>query len=154
MKEDEIRARVVTEAKSWLGTPYLSNALVKGPRGGTDCAMLLLGVYRAAGLIGRDFVPPEYSPQWHLHRNEEMYMLVVKQFAREVSGPPERMPKPGDVVMFTMGRLLAHAAIVIDWPYVIHAVGGSKVRLDDISKNTTGKRALALVPKRFFSLWS
>ena len=153
MTEQEIRAAVVVEAKSWIGTPYRSNALVKGRRGGTDCAMILIGVYRNVGLLPMDYDPRPYPEQWHLHRNEEKYLTEILKFAKPVAAPPERMPLPGDVVMFRMGRLLAHAAIVVDWPIVIHANGNGGVMPDDISKNTTGKRALWPAEKSFFSIW-
>lgn len=151
--EAEIRARVVAEAKTWIGTPYVSNGMVKGKRGGTDCAMLLVGVYANTGIISKDFDPRPYPPQWHVHRNEERYMNYVLQFATEIPPPPERMPLPGDLVMFKLGLAFAHAAIITDWPFVIHALGDSIVTADDISKATTGKRALWTAPKHFFTFW-
>lgn len=147
MTEEEGRAAVVREAMSWIGTPYHSNAMVKGA--GTDCAMLLLAVYSDIGLIPR-FDPRPYSPTWHIHRNEEMYMRYIMQHSSEFAGPP----LPGDVVMFKIGKLFAHGAIVTQWPYVVHALAGAKVTWDDISKNTVGKRALWTVPRRYFTLWA
>lgn len=153
MDEEEGRAAIIREAESWIGTPYLSNAAVKGRfGGGTDCAMLLVAVYSNVGLIPK-IDPRPYSPQWHVHRNEEAYMKHVLNYAQEVPGPPERMPKPGDVVMFKLGNVFAHAAIITDWPRVIHAMGNMAVMKDDISRNTLGKRALAYAPQRFFTLW-
>ena len=156
MSGDESKERldVVTEAKTWVGTPYHSNALIKGKKGGTDCAMFLVGVYANAGLISKDFDPRPYPPQWHVHRSEEKYLAYMLQFVKENAGPPEHMPLPADIVMFKVGLAFAHAAIVIEWPNVIHAVGGSMVFIEDISKNTTGKRALWTIPKRYFSYWS
>lgn len=151
--EREIRRRVVEEAKTWLGTPYISNGMTKGPRGGTDCAMLLLAIYGDLGLVPKEYDPRPYSPQWHLHKNEEKYLETVLRFAKEVKGPQERKPLAGDVVMFKIGMVSAHAAIITDWPNVIHAVGYSGVVPEDISTNTTGKRALNNVPQRFFSIW-
>ena len=150
MSESEVRQRIVDEAKSWVGTPYVSNGMIKGKRGGTDCAMFPLAVYAVCGLIPKEFDPRPYPPQWHVHRNEEKYVEYVLRFADEVKGPPERMPLAGDFVMFKIGHLFAHGAIVIAWPTVIHAVGGAMVVPEDVSKNTTGKRALWLVPKHFF----
>ena len=155
-KDDEakVRAAIVKEALSWVGTPYVSNACVKGRNGGgTDCAMILIGVYGALGLIPPEFDPRPYPPEWHVHRSEERYLGYIQQFVTEVEGPPGRTPGPGDLAFFKIGLVFAHAAIVIDWPNVVHAVGGVGVMLDDISKNTTGKRALWLVPQRFFSIW-
>jgi cell wall-associated NlpC family hydrolase len=154
MSEEEERAKVVEEAKSWIGTRYVSGQAVKGKRGGTDCGMLLVAVYANVGLIPKEFDPRPYSPQWHVHRNEEKYMNYVLGFAKEVEGPPERKPLPGDLVMFKIGRVFAHGAIVINWPLVIHAVGNDSVQPDDVSRQTTGKRALWHVEKHFFSYWT
>ena len=146
----EERAKVVAEAMTWIGTPYISNAMIKGRRGGTDCAMLLVGVYSNVGLLEKDFDPRPYPAEWHVHRNEEVYMNYMLRFVKEIEG----LPLPGDVAMFQIGKLFAHGAIVVDWPLVVHALGNDRVVLDDISKNTTGKRALATVPRKFFTLWS
>jgi cell wall-associated NlpC family hydrolase len=154
MTEEEGRVAVVAEAKSWIGTPYVSNAMVKGKRGGTDCAMLIVGIYANVGLIPKEFDPRPYPPQWHVHRNEEKYLSYVLQFCKETEGPPGRHPKPGDFVMFKVGHVFAHGGIIISWPTIIHAIGNSFVLSEDVSKNTTGKRALWSVPKRFFSCWT
>jgi cell wall-associated NlpC family hydrolase len=151
--ETEIRAKIIAEAMTWVGTPYISNAMIKGRRGGVDCAMLLVGVYRNIGLIPKDFDPRPYPEQWHIHKNEEKYMSHVLPFAKEVPGPPARLPKPGDVVMFKISQAFAHGGIVTNWPNIIHA-NGVPVYEEDISKNVIGKRALALMPQRFFSLWT
>ena len=143
------RPKIVAEAQSWIGTPYVSNQCVKGKRGGTDCAMILIGVYGELGLIPKEYDPRPYAPQWHVHRNEEKYLEAILQFTTEIKGPP----KPGDVALFKIGHLFAHGAIVTDWPNVIHAVGGDKVSRLDVTKNVVGKRALGLVSVRFFSLW-
>lgn len=153
--EVELRQKIVEEAQTWIGTPYVSNGMVKGRNGGgTDCAMLLVGVYGELGLIPKEFDPRPYPPHWHVHRDEEKYINYILPFVHEVDSPPIRKPLPGDVVMFKIGRVFAHGAIIINWPKVIHAVGNAMVTMDDISKMTVGKRALALVPQRFFSLWS
>jgi len=151
MTKDEIRAAIVCEAQSWIGTPYISNGMIKGRRGGTDCAMLLVAVYQTVGLVPKDFDPRPYPPQWHIHRNEEKYMNFVLRFAKEVAPPPEREPLAGDIVLFKIGHAFAHGAIITKWPNVIHALGMSIVTPADISRATTGKRALWFVEKHFFS---
>ena len=149
-----MRQQVVSEALSWVGTPYVSNGMIKGKRGGTDCAMYPLAVYSACGYIPKEFDPRPYSPSWHLHQNVEMYMEHVRSFSKEVAGPPGREPLPGDFVMFRIGKLFAHGAIITKWPMIVHAIGGVSVLPEDVSKNTTGKRALWLMDKTFFTLWS
>ena len=108
------RAVVTAEAATWLRTPYHHMGRVKG--GGTDCLMLLAGVYEAAGVIPHIEVP-FYPPDWHLHRSVERYLDGLMQYAREVKGPP----LPGDAVLFKFGRCFAHGAIVVGWPRLIHA---------------------------------
>lgn len=151
--EEALRQQIVAAARSWIGTPYISNAMIKGPRGGVDCAMILVAVYQEVGLVPKSFDPRPYPAQWHLHRNEERYMRHVLTFMKEVAAPPERVPKAGDIVMFLLGRVFAHAGIVTAWPNIIHAMGGSCVVPADVSLHTTGKRALANMPQMFFSFW-
>ncbi len=138
---DPRREAVVAEARSWLGTPYHHAAQVKSA--GADCAMLPMAVYRAAGLIP-DFPVEQYPPDWHLHRDAERYLGVVLRFAREVPAPTG----PGDFVLFRWGRCFAHGAIVVAWPWIIHAVIHVGVVLDRVD---TGR--LADRQRRFFTLW-
>lgn len=150
MTDDEMaeRRRVVQIARSWRKTPYLSRASVQGA--GVDCAMLPLAVYKAAGLIPDAVIPPDYSPQWHIHRGGEMYMTFVLKFAKEIPGPP----LAGDFVLFRIARLFAHGGIVTEWPKIIHARSGHPVFEEDISANNFGKHALWKTDKRFFSAWA
>jgi len=109
----EQRARVVTEALTWLRTPYHHAARVKGA--GVDCAQILIAVYAAVGLI-EDFQPADYPSDWMLHRSEERYLGHVMQYAHQVSAP-----QPGDIAVWKFGRCFSHGAIVIDYPSIIHA---------------------------------
>lgn len=119
MTEAEARAAIVREALEWRGTPYHDSGRVKGPNGGTDCAQLIALVFSRVGVI-EDFPIPHYSPQQFLHSDAEDYMRTVKTFAREI---PESEAKPGDVVLYKLGRAFGHGAIIIDpgWPHIIHA---------------------------------
>ena len=137
----EQRRQVVTEARSWLGTPYHHAAQVKGA--GVDCAMLPASVYRAAGLIP-DFPVEHYPPDWHMHRDTERYLDIVTRHASEVASPTG----PGDFALFRWGRCFAHGAIVIDWPVIIHAALHVGVVLDLGNDGRLAGRA-----RRFFTLW-
>ncbi len=75
----------------------------------------------------RDYQPPEYSVQWHLHRSEELYLREIGRFVREIAGPP----LPADFVVFRFGRTYSHGGIVIDWPIIIHAYIPHGVMLSD-----------------------
>ncbi|MDE1914749.1 MAG: hypothetical protein KGJ57_17380 [Sphingomonadales bacterium] len=134
------RALVVNEAREWLGTPYHPCARVKGA--GVDCAMLPAEVYEACGVIGHIDVGP-YPTDWHLHRSEERYLAGVTAHAHEVE-----FPLPGDFVLYRWGRCLAHGAIVVRWPTIIHAVSGEGVVL---ANGLAGR--LKDRERHFYSLW-
>lgn len=151
--EGDQRARVVEVARSWLGTRYHHNARIKGV--GVDCATLLVEVFTEAGIIQPVVLPP-YSPQWHLHRDEEKYVEFIRGFAQEAEGPP----LPGDVVVWKFHRCFAHGAIVTAWPEIIHAFIGRGCILDDAHKNemltTVGERTPTQGqprPMKIFSYW-
>jgi cell wall-associated NlpC family hydrolase len=114
--------------------------MVKGT--GVDCAMILIGIYKNCGLINEVNLP-YYSPQWHLHRDEEKYLETISKYLK-----PTQDPKPGDVALFKFGRTVSHSAIVIDYPQVVHAYNRSGVILDDA---TNGKLADRL--HGFFTYW-
>lgn len=50
---------VISEARTWLDTPWHDQACVKGE--GVDCVYLPFAVCRALGLLPRDFVMPAYT---------------------------------------------------------------------------------------------
>jgi len=113
MTEQETRAAIVAEARTWLRTPYHHAARVKGA--GVDCAQILVEVYSAVGLI-EWFDAGFYPPDWMLHRDEERYLATVTRFAHPVAAP-----LPGDVAVYRFGRCISHGAIVVEWPTIIHA---------------------------------
>ncbi len=116
------RTVVIAEARRWLGTPYHSAASVRGV--GCDCLMFPAAVYAEAGVITRQAIP-YYPPDWHLHRGDERYLAGVLKVAAEIDAP-----RPGDFVLWRIGRALAHGAIIIAWPHIIHAVQGIGVMED------------------------
>jgi len=147
MTEQTRRQAVVAEALTWVGTPFHHEARLKGK--GVDCAQLLIGVYSAPGVDAIEaFEPKHYSYQWHLHRSEEIYLVILRQLGHEIPGPP----LPGDVAVWKVGRAYSHAAIVIDWPLVVHACAPPLGRcLRENALESALK--LAKLPVRFFSAW-
>jgi cell wall-associated NlpC family hydrolase len=119
------RAAIVREALEFIGTPYHDHGEVKGKGGGVDCATLIKLVYRNAGIVD-DFTIDYYSPQHFLHSERELYLEYILRFAHEIS--PEQA-KPGDVVMYKLGRSFGHGAIIIDpgWPHIVHAWGPARL---------------------------
>lgn len=129
MSQTDTRKLIVKQSQSWLGTPYHHRARVKGA--GVDCAQLLIAVYGDCGLIAADFDVAEYPMDWHMHRNEERYLNHVLEHAHKVDVPLE-----GDMALFKFGRTVSHAAIVVEWPFVVHAYRPDRACvLSDVSKS-------------------
>jgi NlpC/P60 family putative phage cell wall peptidase len=112
-EEPILRAAVINEAESWIGTPFHHAARVKGA--GVDCLMLLAEVYQRAGVCDR-IEPPFYVPDWHLHRDAERYMEGLLRYTSPIDAP-----EPGDIALFRFGRTFSHGAIVTEWPRLVHA---------------------------------
>lgn len=121
-REAEQRAAVVAEALSFVGTAYHHRGALKrrseSDLGGVDCAHLPYLVYRACGLVpGMDL--GEYPPDWFLHQGAERYLPWVERLADRTT-----QPQAGDFVLYKVGRLYAHGAILVaaPWPSeVVHA---------------------------------
>lgn len=139
---EQERQSVIDEAKTWLKTPFHDHARVKGV--GTDCLCYVLEVFERVHLAPH-IDPGYYSPQWHLHRSEELYLNGILKYAKEIEFPP----KKGDVVLMKFARTFSHGAIVISWPIVIHSWFNGGVQITDLSIDAAfiGKKM------RFFSVW-
>lgn len=147
MSQAEDRARVVAEARSWKGTPYHHAADVKGA--GCDCAMLLVRVFIDLGFVER-FDPRPYVKDWHMHRSDEKYLGFLLERAHQVE-----TPKPGDVILFKIGRCYAHGGIVTNPEplTIVHAFASANCVLeDDITRVANLAERLPLA--KFFSYWS
>ncbi|MHB1872293.1 MAG: NlpC/P60 family protein [Steroidobacteraceae bacterium] len=134
---DAVRASIIAEAQSWLGTPYHHRAQVKGV--GVDCAMLPIAVYSAVGVI-KHFTPEPYPPDWMLHRSEERFLGYVQRFA-----VPTATPQPGEVALFRFGRCVSHAGIICEPGYMIHA---------DLRAGCVCRTEIATYADRLHSFWS
>lgn len=144
MNEDQARAAIVEEARTWLHTPYHPLADVKGA--GVDCLMLLVRVFHEVGLV--PYVDPRpYSAQWHLHRTEEVYLAGLQTYARELGLDEDS--RPGDIALWKFGRAYSHAGIVVSEREVIHA-------LKDAHEVTVADRwaePLCSRPVKYFSIF-
>ncbi|HLY04430.1 MAG TPA: hypothetical protein VKR31_01670 [Rhizomicrobium sp.] len=118
------RAAFIAEARTWLGTPFRDQGDVKGKSGAVDCAMLLVRSAQACGLIDPAFDPRPYPPQWHLHRDEERFLDVIGRLVaargrggeipNEAGLPAEALAKPGDVIVWRVGRCFSHGGIIVE----------------------------------------
>lgn len=113
------REAVVAEVQTWLRTPYHHLARVK--RAGVDCAQILIAVYGSCGLLTpaavHELEQLHYSPQWSVHRSEELYLRWLDRYAVQTPAPAA-----GDVAIWRFGRTFSHAGILIDPTQVVHAL--------------------------------
>lgn len=119
-------ARVVAEARAWLGTPYVHQASAKGA--GTDCLGLLRGVWRA--VIGPEpEAMPAYTPDWGEAGGRE---LLTAAAMRWLVARPRGVERAGDVLLFRMaeGRVAKHVGIAVavgEAAAFVHAYSGHGV---------------------------
>ncbi len=134
------RLAVVAEATSWLNTPYHPHGRIKGV--GVDCAMLLAEVYERAGVITR-VDPGYYSPQFGMHRSEEVFESFVLRYGVETAEP-----QAGDCVLFKYGRCYSHGGVMVSATKLVHAVLRTRmVCYGDLAEAELGERE-----RRFYSV--
>jgi len=136
------RAAVVAEAAGWLGTPWHHRARVKGA--GVDCIQFVIAVFSACGLCPA-IDTGDYSRDWMLHRDDELILDGLRQYAWEI----ER-PGLGDIVVYRFGRTFSHVGIFSAPDRIIHAyLAESEV----IIGHPDGGQ-LAGRERKYFSVWS
>ena len=119
------RAAVVREVRAWLGTPFVWNAAVRGA--GVACAPLVASAYAAVGLVPVDVLGQAHAPDdWFKHTGAELWLAGVVPYMQ-----PTATPDVGDLLLFRLGRVVAHGGIVVelraDGPVMVHADRGTGV---------------------------
>lgn len=121
--------KIAAAAMSWLGTPHVNQARVKGI--GVDCGMLLIGALEDAEMIAKGAIAvAPYSNEWHLHHSEEWFLSYVRKYCEPVA---ERDIAVGDFLMYQYGRCVSHGGIYIGHHQIIHAVIEQGVILSDLN---------------------
>lgn len=86
---------LITIARSWIGTPYIHQASLKGI--GCDCLGLLRGIFRECCGDEPEDIPP-YDPGWDISGAERLRI----GFARHFAEIPLADIVPGDMLLFRM----------------------------------------------------
>lgn len=132
-----LRADIVREARSWIGTPYHHQAACKGV--GADCLGLVRGVLRE--LTGSEpEAAPAYSPDWGEATGEETLLAAA---ARALVQRRDGMTSAGDVVVFRMrrGAIAKHVGLMTSDRTMVHAVEG--VGVAEVLVGTWWRRRIA-----------
>jgi NlpC/P60 family putative phage cell wall peptidase len=111
---------IVQEALTWRGTPYHHAADLKHI--GCDCVGLLIGVAKAVGILDHAWHPGVYSPQWHVHKSQQLLQETMESLGCMPIPIDDR--HPGTIVVFQFGRVISHAGILVsrDPDYLVHAL--------------------------------
>lgn len=124
----DLGALVVIEARSWIGTPYLHQASVRGA--GADCLGLLRGVWRV--VIGAEpEAVPAYTADWaEPGRIEALWQASLRHLDSKALADAA----DGDVLLFRMrdGAIAKHLGIAarvgaVQGASFIHAYSGHGV---------------------------
>lgn len=118
-----LQEQILTEARSWIGTPYRHQASVKGA--GTDCLGLVRGIWRAVYQAEPE-APPPYTPDWAEALGQDTLLEAAQRHMTERAIGDAR---PGDLILFRMGlgTPAKHAAIMSGQDTIIHAYWGRSV---------------------------
>ncbi len=127
MNDFNLRRRVVREARSWIGTPYVHQASVKMQ--GADCLGLVRGVWRKC--IGDEpQKTPEYTPDWGEVSQDETMMTAAQKWFLPIS---RQEALAGDIILFRWRKttIVKHVGILTSplrqTPHFIHAYEKSGV---------------------------
>lgn len=130
-------AAIIAIARTWIGTPYVHQASVKGT--GCDCLGLLRGVFRE--LHGEEpETPPPYSPDWAEATGAETLYSALRRHLAEIELTALR---PGDIALFRMHPRgpAKHCGIIANFPSPFYGGGVSH-------SETEGACTLTLIHSR------
>ncbi len=115
--------RIVAEARSWIGTPYIHQTSIKHV--GCDCLGLVRGIWRE--LIGEEPQPtPAYSSSWAEIGSQEHLRDALREYFDPID---KKLLKPGDLMLFRLrARSPAkHLGLFTGSNRFIHAYDGASV---------------------------
>ncbi|MEI6573834.1 MAG: NlpC/P60 family protein [Alphaproteobacteria bacterium] len=126
--DEQFRLRVITEARSWIGTPYHHAASRKGI--GCDCLGLIRGIWRA--VIGEEpEIPEPYRAGWIDTPGEERLRDAARRHLIEIL--PSNFCS-GDILMFRWRDHLPakHLGLATSDKTMVHAHEGASVAEVDL----------------------
>jgi NlpC/P60 family putative phage cell wall peptidase len=120
---NDLRNRIVAEARAWIGTPYRHQASLKSV--GCDCLGLVRGVWREV-LAAEPELPPAYSADWAEASGRE---TLAEAATRHLVSVEIKSARPGDVLLFRWRANVPakHAAILVAADRMVHAHDGHAV---------------------------
>lgn len=133
-------------AEAWLGTPYHLGGRVRGA--GCDCATLLVEYAIECGFAEREDLGV-YSHDWFCNTTEDRYLFgMIRHAKKTIEGICRGTvdAKPGCFVLFKVAgsRLFNHGGIVIQWPWILHAVDPRVTKSNAVTHYMTAHHEMCL----------
>jgi NlpC/P60 family putative phage cell wall peptidase len=121
-------AAVLSEAVSWVGTPYRHQGSRKGV--GCDCLGLVRGVWKAVYGIEPER-PAAYAADWAEAGGADLFLEAAGRHCRQKAISDAA---PGDLLLFRWRPHLPakHAGILMDESRFIHAYQGHSVIISSL----------------------
>ena len=110
-----MRNKIIAEALTWEKTPYIPCARSKGR--GVDCGLFIAQVMENVGAIPH-VDPGFYTAEHALHSSAEVFKGIVEKYAYQIK---KEEALPGDIILYKFGLCRSHAALIIDYPQIIHS---------------------------------
>lgn len=123
MSENLQAQAIITEALTWIGTPYRHQGRRKGV--GCDCLGLLIGVWEAIYGAAPE-QPGAYAADWAEAGGADTFLQAARRHCSEKAATEMAA---GDLILFRWRPHLPakHAAILISRERFVHAYEGSAV---------------------------
>lgn len=135
------QAALVSEAMTWLDTPFHAHAGIKGA--GVDCVQLALQIYLASGFLNGSVTLPTYSMDGGNHRTESQVEEWVRKSGRFIVIEPTYILAdwmPGDLLGFNVGKVVHHVGLALEHQQFIHVMKGQDVCIATIADPTWWRR--------------
>lgn len=110
-KLTSIQAKIIANAESWIGVPYLWGG---NTRNGVDCSGFVKNIYQDVGI--------------NLPRTAQLQFNFAKKIA-------DKERKSGDLVFFKKGSRITHVGIYVGENEIIHSSSGKGVIRQSLSNN-------------------
>lgn len=129
-RKSQMSADLITQARGWIGTPYVHQAACKGA--GCDCLGFIRGLWRERFGCEPEAIPA-YSHDWAEPQGDEVLHDASARHMRAVA--TDAPLKAGQVLLFRMkqGAIAKHLGLCSvsqegpNGPYFIHAYSGHAV---------------------------
>jgi len=132
---------LLQEVASWIGTPFHDHAGIKGA--GVDCVHLALRIYQATGFLPEGLVFPDYTLDGGHHQTESKVIAFVEglgRFAAQSVKPATADWCPGDLLGFTIGKVVHHVGVAVDNLRFVHVLQSNRVAFSSVLDSTWIKR--------------